>query len=133
MSVGLVLVTHGDVGSVLLDAVIVVMGGCPVNAEVVQVVPDADVDEVRAAIEAALGHVDTGDGALVITDMFGGTPSNLARDVAAGFNTRVVTGLNMPMLVRVLNYYDHALHELAVIAVDGGKDGIFTTQTDEHG
>jgi PTS system ascorbate-specific IIA component len=73
----------------------------------------------------ALAALDTGDGVLVLTDLFGSTPSNIAARLLDSSRTRVVTGINLPMLIRVLNYPQLDLASLAAKAVSGGLDGVF--------
>ena len=80
----------------------------------------ACADQVRKAIEESICD----HGVLILTDIFGATPANLAGYFAAGLKVKVVSGLNLPMLVRVLNYRTQELDRLATIAIEGAKSGI---------
>ena len=124
MSVALLLVTHDGVGPVLLETACNMLGRCPVRAGSIAVSLAADADEMRLAAARQLAALDDGDGVLVLTDMYGSTPSNVAASLAREGRVAVVAGLNLPMLVRVMNYPDDALDALAEKAVSGGNRGI---------
>lgn len=98
--IGVVLVTHGGVGDALRSAMEHVVG---VQAQVATVAigPDDDMDRMRAEILASVDEVDTGDGAILLTDMFGGTPSNLCLSMLARGGVEVISGVNLPMLVKL--------------------------------
>ena len=71
-----------------------------------------------------LHEIDQGDGTLILTDMYGSTPSNIACDTSERHDIRIVSGLNLPMLIRVLNYPHLSLNELEQKAITGGQDGV---------
>ena len=98
--IGVVLVTHGGLGDALRSAMEHVVG---VQAQVatVAVGPDDDMDAMRGEIGARVGEVDTGDGAILLTDMFGSTPSNLCLSMLGRGNVEVISGVNLPMLVKL--------------------------------
>ncbi len=125
MSVGVLLVTHDKIGTALIEAARHVLTQLPLHVESVEI--GADTDPEAALLDTAnLGRqLEQSDGVLVLTDLFGATPCNVAlRLHKAGLNTRCVSGLNLPMLLRVLNYAEQPLPELAEIAVRGGRDGV---------
>jgi mannose PTS system EIIA component len=128
MTIGLLLVTHDQIGNALLDSATHMMGVCPLATEVLPVFSDSDpevlVEEARRRIEA----LNQGEGVLVLTDMFGSTPSNIAKRLIEGDHVKVVAGINLPMLVRVLNYHRLSLSDLAEKALSGGRDGIVSCQ-----
>ncbi len=97
--IGLVLVTHGALATALRDAMEHVVGKQSGLATVC-VESDADFDSQRAEIKTQIAAVDTGDGVILLTDMFGGTPSNLAMSVM-GPEVEVIGGVNLPMLVKL--------------------------------
>lgn len=68
--------------------------------------------------------MDKGDGVLILTDMFGSTPSNIAHRLSQPGRVMVVTGLNLPMMIKVMNYPKLDLQELVDLAVEGGKSGV---------
>lgn len=126
MSVGILLVTHGELGATLLQAAIDVLGVCPLSTCAVAAPAGCDPDKILAESRSAVGELDSGDGVLVLTDLYGSTPSNIACKLHALSGVRVVSGLNLPMLIRVLNYPDLDLDELLHKAVTGGRDGVVT-------
>jgi len=100
MKIGVVLVTHYRLGEELLQALRLIVPDAP-EFQAVSIEPTQGVDEMRAAIQAALGKADRGAGVLVLTDMFGGTPSNLAISVMDEGTVEVVAGANLPMLIKL--------------------------------
>ncbi|MFN7096836.1 MAG: PTS sugar transporter subunit IIA, partial [Gammaproteobacteria bacterium] len=99
-------------------------GELPMPVTPVSVAYDCDPDELYKKIEKFICQAQTNHGVLVLTDMFGSTPCNLARNLEKLSHVRVITGLNLPMLIRVLNYPTLELTELVSKAVSGGKDGV---------
>jgi mannose PTS system EIIA component len=124
MNVGILLVTHGDVGNILLHTAVEVLGVCPLSTCVLSAPPGCDPEKIHSEASAALNDLNSGDGVLVLTDLYGSTPSNIACKLQARSQVRVVSGLNLPMLIRVLNYPDLDLDALADKAVSGGRDGV---------
>ena len=93
--------------------------------------PDCDPDCLIKQLDTILKDLDTGEGVLLLTDLFGATPSNIAQAIREAHNARLVTGLNLPMLIRVMNYPDLNLDELADEAVEGGQSGIIECDNDD--
>ncbi|MCD1635578.1 PTS sugar transporter subunit IIA [Martelella sp. FLE1502] len=99
--IGLVLVTHGGLAEEFRLAVEHVVG--PQDAiETISIGPEDDMDRRRDDIVAAVGKVDAGNGVIILTDMFGGTPSNLAISVMNSGTTEVIAGVNLPMLIKLV-------------------------------
>ena len=132
MSVGILLVTHGNIGAVLLQSASDILGVCPLLAADLTAPPGCEPEKVLAAAREAAQRLDNGDGVLVLTDMYGATPSNIACRLREFHKVRVVAGLNLPMLIRILNYPDLSLDELAWKAVTGGRDGVLTLEDTHH-
>ncbi|TVP79909.1 PTS fructose transporter subunit IIA [Thioalkalivibrio sp.] len=124
MSVGLMLITHQNLGETLLQTARSMLGELPDACEALAMSQSDDPDAVEAAARRRLQALDTGGGVLILTDMFGSTPANVASRLARGQQRRVIAGVNLPMLVRVLNYRDLPLTELVNKAISGGHDGI---------
>ena len=124
MSVGIVVVTHYRLGEVFLQALdLIVPEHPPFGA--VSVDPKQPVDEMRAAIAAAIRAADAGDGVLVLTDMFGGTPSNIALSFFREHRVEVVTGINLPMLIKLATLTEEkALEDLAPFIASYGQRNI---------
>ena len=125
MTVGILLITHEGIGPALLAVASRLLRPLPLKVEAFEVPFDADPDALLPAASAALRRVDGGDGVLILTDLYGATPSNLAARVARlGTPARRVSGLNLPMLLRVLNYPEQALAELPGVAAAGARIGV---------
>lgn len=125
MSVAILLITHADLGHALQGAVRHVMPRLPLTMGCLETPDDADLSDMRAATEDQVKNLDTGAGVLVLTDLYGSTPCNLGlRAATNGSSIRCVSGVNLPMLVRVMNYPDKTLDELADLAASGGRRGI---------
>ncbi|MFW2829962.1 PTS sugar transporter subunit IIA [Sphingomonas sp. ID0503] len=98
--IGLVLVTHGRLAAEFVTAMEHVVG--PQDAiESICIGPDDDMEVRRADIATAVGDVDGGDGVIILTDLFGGTPSNLAISLMRPGRVEVIAGINLPMLIRL--------------------------------
>jgi PTS system ascorbate-specific IIA component len=130
VNVGVLLITHGDVGSVLLQTAIDVLSVCPLSTCVLSAPAGCDPEKIYTEALRAADDLDSGDGVLVLTDLYGSTPSNIACRLHKLSHIRVVSGLNLPMLIRVLNYPDLDLDELAHKAITGGRDGVLTCSTE---
>ena len=98
--IGLLLVTHGNLALEFKAALEHVVGPQD-RLDTICIGPDDDMEERRAEIVAAARRADAGDGVIVLTDMFGGTPSNLAISVMADARVEVLAGVNLPMLVKL--------------------------------
>ncbi|MGM0476386.1 MAG: PTS sugar transporter subunit IIA [Pseudomonadota bacterium] len=122
--VGVLLVTHARIGDALLDTARTMLGPPPLATEVLPVPQDCDPERITAEARERRARVDGGNGVLVLTDMYGSTPSNIAHRLLDDGDSRVVAGVNLPMLVRVFNYATLDLSPLADKAVSGGHDGI---------
>ena len=124
--IGLVLVTHGRLANELVAAMEHVVG-LQESVECICIGPDDDMEERQAQILAAVRKCDQGDGVILLTDMFGGTPSNLAISVMDQANVEVVAGVNLPMLIKLASLrQERPLHLLAEEAVEAGRRYINT-------
>ncbi len=123
--IGMVLVTHGHLATEFRAALEHVVGPQKQIATV-SIGPDDDMEQRRRDILDAVKEVDAGAGVVVLTDMFGGTPSNLAISVMNGGQIEVVAGINLPMLIKLASVRDMASLEQAVIqAQDAGRKYIY--------
>ena len=123
MSVGLLLVTHGDIGSSLLDTAVVVLGACPLQTRTLGIPMACEPEQLQQQAQQYIEELDQGDGVLVLADLYGSTPSNIVCRLRTD-NVAVINGLNLPMLIKVLNYPSLDLVSIAEKAVAGGRDGI---------
>ena len=125
MSVGLLLITHNRLGDELLDTARAMFQRMPLSVATLAVGRNDKPEKLQAKAEGLMAELDDGDGVLLLSDMYGSTPSNIAnRLAAAGEGRQVVYGVNLPMLVRVLNYAALDLNTLVVKALSGGRDGV---------
>lgn len=124
MSIGLLIITHNKIGEALLVTATNMLGTCPLECRTLEVDNNSNPDEVNKQARAFVAQLDQGTGVLVLTDMYGSTPSNIAARLLHKGKVNVVAGINLPMLVRVLNYADLNLDDLTSKAVSGGNDGI---------
>jgi PTS system ascorbate-specific IIA component len=126
VSVGVLLMTHEAVGKALISAARHVMPKLPLRVDAVEVPPDADPDVMRTLTAHHARALDQGEGVLVLADLYGATPCNIGLSLGElGVHLHCVSGLNLPMLLRVLNYAEKPLDEMAQIAASGGRGGIF--------
>jgi PTS system mannose-specific IIA component len=119
--IGMVLVTHGRLATEFRAALEHVVGPQK-QLETVTIGPEDDMEQRRKDILAAMQSVDTGAGVILLTDMFGGTPSNLAISVMEGAKVDVVAGINLPMLIKLASVRETSPLEQAVVqAQDAGR------------
>lgn len=118
--IGIVIVAHGGLAREYLSAVEHVVGK---QQGMVAIAIEEDHDRARKQdeIRAAADGVDTGQGVLVVTDMFGGSPSNLSLPACAGRNRRILYGANLPMLIKLAKSRDLAVPEAVALALDAGR------------
>jgi PTS system ascorbate-specific IIA component len=126
VKVGILLITHNNIGAVILRTAMDVVGISPLSTGTLAAASDCDPEQILADARQAARELDGGDGVLVLTDLYGATPSNIACRLQSHHELRVVSGLNLPMLIRVLNYPGLDLDALQQKAVSGGRDGIMT-------
>jgi len=124
MSVGLLLITHKNIASHLLDTARLMLDTCPLATRALEVPLDYPIDDVLSQAKRYIDTLDTGNGVLILTDIYGGTPSNIAKTLGEKYDCKLVAGLNLPMLVRILNYPQLNLEDMALKAISGGHDGI---------
>lgn len=118
---GIILVTHGNLASEFVAAAEHVVGPQE-QMRAICIHADSDMEKMRAAILKAVGDVDKGEGAVLLTDMFGGTPSNLAISVMEERKIEVVAGVNLPMLIKLLSLRKtEPLREAVLMAQEAGR------------
>ncbi|MGQ0529250.1 MAG: PTS sugar transporter subunit IIA [Panacagrimonas sp.] len=124
MSVGVLLVTYGKLGHFMLDSMRDMMDKLPLEADVLEVRRVQSHQVLLTQGSKMIERLDRGDGVLLLTDAFGSTPSNIANKLAALHGVPVISGVNLPMLVRVFNYPLSSLDQMTALAVEGGQRGI---------
>ena len=127
--IGVVLVTHGRLAEEFISALEHVVGKQS-QMLAICIESDDDMEDCRLKILAAAQGVDSGDGVILLTDMFGGTPSNLAISIMEQANVEVVAGINLPMLIKLATSRDGGgLAEVAVCAQEAGRKYINVAST----
>jgi PTS system ascorbate-specific IIA component len=124
MTVGILLVSHNQIGAELINTARQMLSCSPLPTKVISIGLNDVPDHIHRQLNQELEGLDQGNGILIMTDMFGSTPSNIACTVSERDDIRVVSGLNLPMLIRVLNYPNLSLNELEQKALTGGQEGI---------
>ena len=124
MACGILLVTHPGIGAAMLSTARLLLRQLPLKTEAFDVPLDADLDTLLPLASAALRRVDGGEGVLVLTDLYGASPSNLAAQLSRlGTPVRRVSALSLPMLLRVMNYAEQGLDQLPATAAAGTRNG----------
>jgi PTS system mannose-specific IIA component len=122
--VGVVLVTHPNLGDEFIRSAELICGKMP-NLVTVSIDTRKGVEELRRGIAEAIKSVDVGKGVLILTDMFGGTPSNMSLAFLSEGRVEVLTGLNLPMLIKISNCRQgRSLKELAKMVKEAGQRNI---------
>lgn len=124
MTVGILLVSHNQIGTELINTARQMLSCSPLPTKVISISTSDKPEAITLQLNEELIGLDQGNGVLILTDMFGSTPSNIACSVSERNNIRVISGLNLPMLIRVLNYPNLSLDELEIKALSGGQEGI---------
>lgn len=124
MNVGLLILTHIGIGPALLGTAALMMDGCPLQAKILTASADSEPEEIMHHARELIAELDKGDGVLILADLPGSTPYNVVERLLQTEHIRIVTGMNLSMLIRVLNYPQLGLDDLAAKAVSGGMEGI---------
>ena len=122
--IGILLIPHGSYGEALVQNACHVLNKRPPQLNQLGHSAQDDPLDLLSLAQQMLNLVDDGEGALILTDIFGATPANLALKLLEPGRVEGLTGVNLPMLLRALNYRDKGMATLLVRARDGGRDGI---------
>jgi PTS system mannose-specific IIA component len=127
--IGGIIVSHGRLGEELLNAVTIILGEAP-NIEAISIGWYDDVEESKKKINQSLKRVDQKSGVVIFTDMFGGTPSNLSFSFIKNGLVEIITGVNLPMLIKFVSLQrSNNLREVAKKVVEQGKKNIHLAST----
>ena len=124
MTIGILLLTHNDIGAQLLLAAKSTYGSVPIRTEILSIDHYDQPNDLAKLANQYVKLLDDGKGVLILTDMFGSTPSNIAKDLCYLGKVSVVSGLNLSMLLHIFNYPTLSLNQLTAKAIEGGKDGV---------
>ena len=123
--VGVLVVTHGKLAHELLETTRIIVGKNSDHLIPISVGWNDDMADVQKTITSAISKADQGDGVLILTDMFGGTPSNISLSFLSD-KVEIITGVNLPMLIKIVNVGDrYGLRELAQLITEQGKKSIY--------
>ncbi|HEX8986497.1 MAG TPA: PTS fructose transporter subunit IIA [Rhodocyclaceae bacterium] len=127
--IGLFLVTHGSYGESLIQCACHVLNKRPPQIVQLGVAVQDDPLDVLPLARQLLGIADSGEGVLIMTDVYGATPSNIALKLLEPGRVEGVAGVNLPMLLRALTYRDKDMNTLLTRAIAGGRDGVLNMLT----
>jgi PTS system ascorbate-specific IIA component len=122
--IGILLVSHGAFGESLIHCASHVLGKRPLYVRQLGVTVHDDPDEILPTAEDLIRFLDQGQGVLVMTDIYGATPSNIATRLLRPGRVEGIAGVNLPMLIRALTYRDQALEDVVAKALSGGTEGV---------
>ena len=122
--IGLLILAEKNLGSGLIATVVHTLGGRPPQLEATELDHSAPPEQIEALLRQGLEKVDQGDGVLILADVYGATHTNIACRLLARGHIELITGVNLPMLLRVLNYRSLKMDDLIDKALSGGCGGI---------
>ena len=122
--IGILLITHGTLGESLIQTAIHVLNKRPARVRQLGVTAQDDPLLLLPQAQVLVRELNDGDGVLILTDMYGGTPSNMAAKLIVTGKVEAVAGVNLPMLIRALTYREKSLDVMLSKAVSGGCDGV---------
>jgi PTS system mannose-specific IIA component len=122
--IGILIIAHGTMGESLIHCANHVFGAHPPHLDQMSVALHDDPNTLLPRAQDLIKQLDQGDGVLVLSDMYGATPCNVSCRLMQPGKLEVVAGVNLPMLVRVLNYRNEPLHVLVEKAISGGREGV---------
>ena len=124
--IGIIILAHGELGPQFINTARLIGLNSEESLLAIAVSPGDSTDLLRDQVSRAIKSVEQGQGVLILTDLFGGTPTNLSLSFLKDGKVEVVTGLNLPMIIKAINSRsDHDLRTLAKLASEAGKENIF--------
>jgi PTS system mannose-specific IIA component len=129
--IGILIITHIGLGNCLLECAAHVLGEHPAHAMALTVMPDDDPERLLEHARELVRMLDHGAGVLILTDMFGATPANIARRLLEAGRVEALAGVNLPMLVRALTYRREPLAVVAEKAMSGCIAGALKMEKEE--
>jgi mannose PTS system EIIA component len=128
--IGVLIVAHDTLAESLAGAVTHVLGRRPVQFETLRVASTDDPSSLVPKARALIASLDTGDGVLIFSDIYGASPSNLTAKLLQAGRVEAVAGVNLPMLVRAFTYRDKGMETMIKKAISGGCDGVLHVEID---
>lgn len=128
--IGILIVTHGEIGTALLASASQILGAAPPQVATLSVWRQDDPDDLVLRARELLESIDVGDGVLILTDIFGATPGNVVSKLLTDGKVEGVSGVSLPMLLRVLTGRNGSLSGAVQRALSGGAEGLVHMNTD---
>jgi len=128
--IGVLIIAHDNLGDSLLRAVTHVLGSRPPQFEVLSVAATDDPMQLLPSAREQVLRLDTGEGVLIFSDICGATPSNLASKLVQPGHLELVSGVNLPMLVRAFTYRSRDMQTMVAKAISGGCEGVLHIEAD---
>ena len=128
MTVSVLIISHHDIGTALTSALAQIIGHTPLLIDKLEIGFDMPVETAQSLLEEKIDLLNQGDGILILTDLFGATPCNIANKYQEPNKISVVSGVNLPMLLKLATNPRLPLEEMAKNAKSGGKTGIVNCQ-----
>jgi PTS system mannose-specific IIA component len=122
--IGILLVTHGEIGKSFIDCASHILGKSINLLECLPVDLNSDLQECQRIIENEINNLDEGSGVLILTDIYGATPSNILKKYTTQDNIEVITGLNLPMLIQAITNRNGLLSKTTKACIQSAEDGI---------
>lgn len=132
MSIGLLIITHNHTGKELLQSATNMFGNCPLKVRTLEVFDDSNPDMLKDEAAQMIEQLDSGEGVLVLSDMYGSTPGNIATALYKENKINVLAGVNLPMLARIFNYAQLDLSKITEAAITGGQKSIIECKPTKH-
>jgi PTS system ascorbate-specific IIA component len=128
--IGILIVTHGEIGKSLLDSASQILGSRPAQISTLSVWRQDDPDDLVLRARELMEQIEAGDGVLILTDIFGATPGNVVSKLLQDGKVEGVSGASLPMLLRVLTGRDGSIAAAVQRALSGGAEGLVHMNTD---
>ncbi len=130
MSVSFIILTHRDIGQQMVNVVEETLGvKCP-SMTALSIYPNQSIEQSIGQVDLHRAAFDEGDGMIIFTDLYGATPGNIACQLLELPSIKVITGVNLPMLLKAQSYAELPLDELVEKVIEGGKQGIILCNKD---
>ena len=129
--IGILLITHGDLGKSLIECATHVLGEKPKFLDSLTIENDCAHDNMYKEISEKINRLDQGKGVLILTDIFGATPCNIITKIIEPGKVNAIAGVNLSMLIRSISYRHESFEALIAKAIEGAQDGIIHIQPNE--
>jgi PTS system mannose-specific IIA component len=132
MSISVLIISHEEIGNALVQTVTKTFHELPLPTTVVNIESHTDPEILLPKLQRLIENMGKNDGILILTDLYGATPSNIAQILKKEGHIRMICGLNLPMLMKVMNYPDLSLDELAEKQLAVGVKALLNTKTSDY-